>query len=74
MKDYRKKRIVNCDFSVRFINVAKNRGFKCVGSFEKHLLSLSGGPNARLDFRGTDVRAKKFLQEINAFKNVYMNS
>ena len=73
MKDYRKKRIVNCDFSVRFINIAKDRGFKCVGSFEKHLLSL-GNPNARLDFRGTHVRAKKFLQEINAFKSVYMNS
>ena len=42
MKDYRKKRINRRNFSNRFTDIAKDRGFKCVGSFEKHLLSLNG--------------------------------
>jgi hypothetical protein len=59
-------RITNERFSIRFCHIAKNYGFKSIGSFETFLLQCD--KNAKLCHAWETTRISKLLKEIEAFK------
>lgn len=61
-----KHRIKNCDFSVRFMNVAKSLGFTTVGAFEKQLLKMPASTSISVD--RMPIRRGRLLEEIQSFK------
>ncbi len=61
-----KHRIKNCDFSVRFMNVAKALGFTTVGAFERQLLKMPASTSISVD--RMPIRRGRLLEEIQSFK------
>lgn len=61
-----KHRIKNCDFTVRFMNVAKALGFTTVGAFERQLLKMPESTSISVD--RMPIRRGRLLEEIQSFK------
>lgn len=61
-----KHRIKNCDFTVRFRNIAKALGFTTVGAFERQLLKMPESTSISVD--RMPIRRGRLLEEIQSFK------
>jgi DNA-directed RNA polymerase alpha subunit len=60
-----KHRIKNCDFTVRFMNVAKAFGCTTIGQLEKQLLRL---PETTKRIGSYPFNRERLLKEIQSFK------
>lgn len=66
--NYRKKRINNERFSIRFCSIAEAHGFKSIGKFEDFLSQCN--PSVKLYNHMSYERATRLVKELNHFKNI----